>query len=383
MFMDRLNRIAYALLFTAYAAVAQDPLPEQLDPNMAQSVVEDGKRWIDARELGIEGQGWAGDALAAPYDRLPARAEGVVRPPVWSLSRHSAGLNLRFQSDSKTISARWTLRNDNLAMNHMAATGVSGLDLYARDDSGRWRYVGTGRPTEKSNEGELVSAAPEGMQEYWLFLPLYNGVEQLAIGVKENATIEKAAPWDSAKRPIVIYGTSITQGGCASRTGMAYTSILSRRLDWPVINLGFSGNGKMEPEMAELLAELDPVLYFIDSGGNMEPEEIDARCAPLVRTLRAAHPDTPVIMAEFVVLQDMWFEAPRRETYEGKNGAFRRAYGTLLAEGVQHLSYIRGKNLLGDDGLGTVDGVHPTDLGFIRMADAFEPMIRALLPETD
>ena len=170
------------------------------------------------------------------------------------------------------------------ALPHMPATGVSGVDLYAKDKGGRWEFVGNGRPAAATNTASF--AVPPG-EQYLLYLPLYNGVKSVEIGIPKGRKIAAASPRQHRK-PIVIYGTSITQGGCASRPGMAWTSIVGRRLDTPVINLGFSGSGKMEPAMADLLAELDPSVYVLDCIWNMSPEQVSERVVPFVEKLRSA-----------------------------------------------------------------------------------------------
>jgi len=363
----------FLLPATAIAAPETQNL-EVLDPNFA--VVEPGAdtQWFDALKIGLEGQGW--QETAHPYDRLPARAEGVAPPAVWNLSHHSAGMAIRFVSDSPEISARWSVRYEGLAMPHMPATGVSGLDLYAKDGD-RWRWVAQGRPsTQNGNEARLVKGAPEGLHEYMLYLPLYNGTEQLEIGVKPGSTLAKG-PERSDPRPIVFYGTSITHGGCASRPGMAYPAIVGQQLDRATINLGFSGNGKMEPEMGALIAELDASVFVLDCLPNMNPEMVTERVAPVVKTLREAHPDTPIVLVENIIYQSSWFYGGGG--HEAKNEALQKVYAQLLQDGVTGLSYVPCDNLLGDDGLGTVDGTHPTDLGFLRQADVLAPVIAAAL----
>ena len=145
----------------------------------------------------------------------------------------------------------------------------------------------------------LASGLPEGRREYLLYMPLYNGVSSVEIGIPADRTIARPAPRaEDRRKPIVFYGTSITQGGCASRPGMVHTAILGRRLDRPVINLGFSGNGVMEPEIATLLAELDPAVYVLDCLPNMTAAQVEQRVEPFVRTLRKAHPSTPIVLAE-------------------------------------------------------------------------------------
>jgi lysophospholipase L1-like esterase len=332
-------------------------------------------RWHDIRDWGIEGKGWADTERF--FDRLPARAKEKVRPPVWDLSRHSAGMCVRFQSDGMAISARWTLLSANLAMSHMPASGVSGLDLYAQDEEGRWRWLGVGRPESAPNaQAQLVAGLPPGRRAFLLYLPLYNGVESVEVGLPSGATAEPLPP--RTTKPVVFYGTSIVQGGCASRPGMAYTAILGRRLDRAVINLGFSGNGTMDPEIADLMAELDPCAYVLDCLPNLNPADVAQRTEPFVRTLRAARPTAPIVLVEDRSWTNAAFLPSLRDYHAANRAALRRAFDRLLAAGVGQLHCVPGEPLLGDDGEATVDGSHPTDLGFLRMADALEPILRPL-----
>lgn len=343
---------------------------------MAQAAAPaEGPAWHDVREWGIEGKGW--QETESYFDRLPAKAKGVVRPPVWDLSRDSAGMCVFFETDAITISARWALRSSSLAMNHMAATGVSGLDLYARDERGRWRWAGIGRPEKQQTEAKLAEGLVPGRREYCVYLPLYNGVTSVEIGVPAGATFVPTPP--RKEKPILFYGTSIVQGGCASRPGMVHTSILGRRLGRPALNFGFSGNGMMEPEMADLFAELDPCLYVLDCLPNMSTPQVAERTEPFVRRLRQAHPDTPIILVEDRTFTNAAFHAGMLQGHADKRAAYRKAYDRLVAAGDRRLAYVPGERLLGEDGEAAVDGSHPTDLGFVRMADALEPVLRKWL----
>ena len=151
---------------------AASPTIQQLDPNMAVKDSDGAWLWYDAREMCVEGKGW-GDTKAF-YDRLPAKAEGEVRDPVWKLSRHSAGLAIRFTSNASTIAARWNVTDETLAMPHMPATGVSGLDLYVKDGA-QWRWIGAGRPSAITTQAVLAEGIPAGDHEYMVYLPLYMG----------------------------------------------------------------------------------------------------------------------------------------------------------------------------------------------------------------
>jgi hypothetical protein len=335
-------------------------------------------RWHDVRDLGVEGKGWTD--TRAFFDRLPAKAEGVVRKEVWGLSRDSAGLCVRFATDATTISARWSLTSDRLAMPHMPATGVSGLDLYVKTDEG-WHWLAVGQPDRtRGNTAVLVKGLPEGKREYLLYLPLYNGVPTVEIGVPVGRALDRGPERLAGhRRPIVFYGTSITQGGCASRPGMVHTAILGRRLDRPVINLGFSGNGLMEPELASLLAELDPAVYVLDCLPNMTAKLVGERVEPFVKTLRRARPATPIVLAEDRTYTNASIVPAANERNATSRAALKAAYEHLRAEGIGNLHYLPGDSQLGDDGEDTVDGSHPTDLGFFRMADAFGKVLGPLL----
>ena len=351
---------------------------ESLDENLAPVAADGGLAWYDIGAFPLEGKGWSDTAGA--YDRLPARAAGTVRPEVWDLSRRSSGMLARFVTDATTLSARWTLRFEPLAMIHMAAAAVSGLDLYARRD-GRWRWAGVAFAQEvPHNEIRVQAGLAPARREFALYLPLYNGVEQVQIGVPPEAFVAPAPPRPAdAATPVVCYGTSIVMGGCASRVGMAYPAILGRRLDRPTINLGFSGNGRMEIELAALLGELDAAAYVLDCLPNLEEPLVTERAAPFVRRLREAKPDTPIVLVENVRYQDADFVPARRARFEASNAALRAAYERLRADGVPALHYVEGAALLGDDDEATVDGTHCTDLGFVRIADAIEPALRAAL----
>lgn len=334
--------------------------------------------WHNLSSLRVEGKAW--EATKHPYDRLPARAEGVVRPDVWGLSHDSAGLYYRFTTDSDVLRARWILRRaDQIALPHMPSTGVSGLDLYVRD-GGQWHWMGVGIPGSTTlNEATLAEGLTREKREYLLYLPLYNGVDSIELGLLAGATLEPAPDRYAGYKPILYYGTSIVQGGCASRPGMAHAAILGRMLDWPVINLGFSGNGKSEPEMARLLAELDPSVYILDSLPNLSVAEAAERVEPFVRVIRAAHPGTPIVLVENVPYADARYKQARRSKVEDIDALLETLFEKMRAGGDTAVYYVRAGVLLGSDGEATVDGTHPTDLGFLRMAEGIAPVLKAVL----
>jgi hypothetical protein len=342
------------------------------------STEKEGVRWYDIRQLGVEGQGWT-DTMA-PYDRLPSRAKGVVRDAVWNLSRDSAGMCVRFKTAATKIHARWTLTKAKLEMPHMPATGVSGVDLYAKDDKGTWRWVACGKPAAKTTEIVLANGLAAGEREYLVYLPLYNGVEFLEVGVAADQSIADAPDYPAEKsKPIVFYGTSITHGASASRPGTVHTALLGRWLGRPVINLGFSGNGKMEKEVGQFLVELKPAVFVIDCCPNLSGAETAERTKPLVAQLRAAHPTVPILLVEDRRYTDAWINPSKAERNDGNHAALKKAFDELIAAGDKNLYYLTGNQLLGDDNEGAVDSSHPTDLGFYRQAKEFERVLRPIV----
>lgn len=333
--------------------------------------------WRDASELTIEGKGWSD--TPSFFSRLPARAKESVPEGVWGLSLNTAGIVVRFVSDAPWIRARWRLTGATLAMNHMAATGVSGLDLYLRH-KGSWRWLGVGRPEAQENLFPLVSGLSAENREFALYLPLYNGVTKLELGIPPGSSI-KPATSRAAVKPVVFYGTSITHGGCASRPGMAYPAIIGRRLDTPTINLGFSGNGRCEHEVADLIAELDASVYVIDPLPNMTEDMIEDRIGYLLEVLRSKHPHTPVILVESIDYQYSYAGAGGAGREAKSNRKLRKVYSQSAPAWNGRLFYVKGDQLLGSDGEGTVDGVHPTDLGFMRMADVLTPVVERAISQ--
>jgi len=331
--------------------------------------------WHDVQEWGVEGKGW-NDTIRF-FDRFPSRAEGVVPPAVWNLSRHSAGMLVRFKTDAEQIWTDHAVLSKNLALTNLSAIATSGLDLYAKDAAGNWKWLSVTRPRSQTTRGAIISGLSAGEREYQLYLPLYNGTESLKIGVPAGRTFTPVAP--RTEKPIVFYGTSITHGASASRAGMPHPAILGRRLNRPVINLGFSGSGRMEKEVGMFLCELDPAVYVIDCLPNMMGPQVEERAAPLVRQLRAARPETPIVLVEDRTYANAEFLPATQARQTASRAALKAAYDTLKKAGVTRLWYLEGESLLGEDREDTADGSHPNDLGFWRQANAFEPVLKEAL----
>ena len=332
--------------------------------------------WHDVTQWGVEGRILPDQERKRWFDRLPASAEGKVTSAVWNLSRDSAGMMVRFKTDATAIHVHYKVAKTTLGQPHMPATGVSGVDLYARDKDGKWKWVQVTKPATQEVKAEITKGLAPGEREYAAYLPLYNGTEFLNIGVAKGSKFEGLAP---RQKPVVFYGTSITHGACASRPGMVHTGILGRKLDMPVVNLGFSGNGRMDKAVGDYLVQVDAAAYVIDCLPNMGPADVAAKCVPLVKQLRAAKPETPIILVEDRRNTNDWIIPARQKHHTDNHAALKAAYETLLKEGVKGLSYIPGDHLYGDDTEGATDASHASDLGFMRQADIFEPVLRKAL----
>lgn len=371
-------------LFLSCASLALAAQPKaksadisKLDPAMGvnQAAAAD-LDWHDVQAWGVEGREWTGMERLRWFDRFPAEAQKSVTSAVWNLSRDSAGMMVRFKTDATAIHVHYKLAKDRLGMPHMPATGVSGIDLYARNAAGQWRWVQVTKPDKQEVRAEIIKDLAPGFREYAAYLPLYNGVEFLKIGVARGAKFEGLAP---RAKPIVFYGTSITHGACASRPGMVHTAILGRRFDRPVVNLGFSGNGRMDPAVGDLLIKVDAAVYVIDCLPNMNAAAVRERCVPLVKQIRAAKPDTPIVLVEDRRNTNDWILPSRAKHHDDNHAALREAYAALQKEGVKRLHYIPGDALYGTDTEGATDASHASDLGFMRQADVMEPVLRAAL----
>lgn len=335
---------------------------------------------LNEKEPVIQNQGWP-DEIGKEYQRLPRRAEGVVREPVWDLSTNAAGLAIHFYTNAQEIEIRYGVTG-SLAMHHMPATGKSGVDLYAIDSDGRWR-IASGNyhfgDTVRYKFSHLSQSKyhDQGF-EYRLYLPLYNTLKWLEIGVPDSASLSFIPRLK--EKPIVVYGTSIAQGGCASRPGMGWTNILSRKLDLPVINLAFSGNGPLEKEMVDLINELDAAMVIYDclpNMGGLSTEEVIKRTEYGIRAIRDQS-DIPILVVDHIGYRNDQINNAMKETTDRLNVASRVAYDSMKAMGVEKVYYLTKEEIdFPEDGC--VDNIHPNDLGMQAYADAYEKTIREIL----
>ncbi|MBD5214036.1 MAG: hydrolase [Bacteroidales bacterium] len=339
-------------------------------------------KWHSADSLPLLGKAVDDASTSSRFQRLPDSLEHKVKRPVlFGLGRHSAGMAIRFTSDSPEIHARWKSRFKSI-MDHMTPTGTRGLDLYVMLPDSSWTFAQTARPDLASHTTEtcVISNMPAGQHEYLLYLSLYDAVDSLYIGVpREYSLTAPAINHPRAEAPIVYYGTSLVHGGCVNRPGMAHTNILRRRLDRDVINLGFGGNGQLDLEIADVIAAVkDPSLVILDFVPNCSSAQIDTLMIPFVDKIRAAHPSVPILFVECLPHPRCRFDNVMKAAVERHNAMMRRRYDDLT-ERYDHLYYMPTADIFGDDNEHTVDALHLTDMGALRFADAMEPVIREIL----
>lgn len=330
-------------------------------------------KFYDATQFPVIGK--ICDTTAIRYGRLPAYLQNICRDQLWRLGQNSSGVAIRFRSNSTQITAKWKVIENNY-MNHMSVTGIKGLDLYAWTGS-KWQFVNSARPDGLENKTVIISNMDSLEREYMLYLPLYDGVSSLSIGVDSTAYARPPRlKYPITKKPIVVYGTSITQGGCATRPGMSYTAIIERNLNHEIINLGFSGNGRLDYEIAELMSKrTDAGLFILDFIPNVTLEQVKEKTATFVKKLRAPNSPIPILFVESIIFPHSTFDKYTDKVVADKNKALKEEFEKLKRGGYKNIYYLSSDNLIGTDGEGTVDGVHPTDIGFIRLADSLQKKI--------
>ena len=341
----------------------------------AHATTEDDVRWFDGKDLPLEGCAFTD--VARYFDRYPAAlSTDMTMDGGRVLQRDTASEQFRFRTDSSQLRIKWKTYDNELSLFQMPMTSCSGIDVYRFDEtSGKWVYKTSGTVTAW-RETELVTDWTPG-EACLINLPLYNGIEHIKIGLDADAGIEALGTRASGvNKPVVIYGTSITQGNAPSRPGLAFVNRVGRDLDIPVVNLGFSGSGVMEPQVVEHLAGIDASCYVIDSIWNLRSvENIRDKYKPFVRELRKLRPDVPIVLAGMAYA---WGGTP--DPYEQEVIDF---YNELVSEGWKGIYFLPKTEMYPSNYYdSTVDGTHPTDEGMETMAMAYGAAIQRALTTT-
>jgi len=360
---------------------------DQIDKNLAVSttITEPDLVWLNAREAPFAHHGVMYDEDSRQFLRLPGRVAKMVSEGVDVLNRHTSGGRLRFRTDSSYIAIRAVMAENYAMMAHMPLTGSSGFDLYRTVD-GRETYTASFIPVKESSCGYSSGVKTYGgMTDYTINFPLYDQVMELYIALKKDAVLEAPAPYRHEK-PVVYYGNSITQGGCASRPGNSYPAMLSRRLSADFINLGFSGSGRGEPEMAQYVAGLNMSVLVMDYDSNAPtPEHLHATHYPFYKTARDAQPNLPIVMiSHAAAFHPVYYDLKASAAWGGfdeRRAVIHETYSRAKSEGDQNVYFIDGRKIYpgAEYDNCTVDGTHPNDLGFKRWADCLEPVLSSLL----
>lgn len=357
---------------------------EKLDKNMrADDEMEEQLTWHDPGSSPFRLSGFAWFTQEKLYRRLPVQPGVPITEAVDRLANCTAGGQIDFQTNATTLAIQVTLRG-KANMRHMPATGQCGFDCYiGGPNEQRFYSVTKYNHTLKQYTATLLNRKKNEPLSITLNFPLYQGVESVFIGTNQGAEVRPPIAYDCSKK-VIFYGTSITQGGCASRPGMAYSNILSRRFNMEFINLGFSGNGRGEANMARIIAEIeDPACLVLDYEGNCTDVELYKETLPrFIQIYREAHRKVPIlVVSRMAYPTELLPEFDQRNSDRLVRLAFQKNLVDQLREaGDQHLHFLDGTHLLGDHGWeGTVDGSHPNDLGFMNMADNLTPVLREIL----
>jgi lysophospholipase L1-like esterase len=360
----KMRPCVFALLFAA-----------QLSPLFAEEVA---LHWVQLPnpQMEVDGLPWYGENGSELF-RLLIKLKDTYRPAVWDLAKSPSGGRIRFRTNSTTLAIRLDYPEPP-AMTNMHAFGQTGVDLYADGVYRGTAIADRDTKSGKTQEHTYFKGQPRVDREITLYLPLYMPVKVLGIGLDPDARVQAARPF-ALKAPVVFYGTSITQGGCASRSGMSYQAILGRMLNADFVNLGFSGNGLGEPELARAVASIDASCFVMDfAQNNPTVESLAQAYAPFLETIRGRHPETPIlVITPIYSSRESWAPDAR---LEGMRELIRQVAARRIAAGDLHVEIVEGTDLLGPSGGdGLVDGTHPNDLGFQWMANGLAARIAKVL----
>ncbi|MBR4849318.1 MAG: SGNH/GDSL hydrolase family protein [Alistipes sp.] len=330
------------------------------------------KRWVDALDLGIHGRTQVSEK--SPYHRFDPSLYNFTHKTIIDFSKMSSGLYLSFKTDASDIWASWENVPRQVGDNRTGTMQLS-VELYVKVD-GKWTFASVARISTKAKANKrtkpLIKNLPEGEKECLLYLPMWCEVTSLEVGVNEGATIVGTpSPF---RHKVIVHGSSITHGASAARAGLTYTAQLSRNLGINFVNFGFSGLCKMQPEFLETLKACEADAFLFDAFSNPSSKQISERLEGWVEELVKAHPGKPLIFLQTPIHNtlDTKMYATRMERIE-----LVRAIMGRLTKKYKDVYFLEVKNVTGEEG--TIDAVHPNDLGFYRFVNAYQPKIAKIL----
>lgn len=337
-------------------------------------------RWLRPYEderIVINGLPWY-DQNDHRFIRLPLTEEQNITKSAWAESLCPSSARLRFKTSSTSLRLRIDHQHDYHRHN-LSDISVAGIDLYIGppDQMSFWM---TTRPKDGTRVYEHLyfEQLSSEIREFTLYLPSYAKLAELQIGIDSGAQILPPTPYEIQK-PLVFYGTSVTQNASASRGSNGFVPILGRRLNADVVNLGFSGSGKGEPIMAQLMTQIDASVYVVDSVANMDIQLMNERYEKFVRLLRNRKPDIPVVLMTKIHSAGE-IQSDEAAAYDLQNQPVFETYHKLLAEGDKNIFlFDAGKIIKPGGDHPTIDGVHLTDRGFYMIADVLTPQLASIL----
>lgn len=329
----------------------------------------DGLVWSDAAALPMESKVCA--ETATRYGRIPSDLIDKVPRGIREMSAHSTGHYFLFRTDSDKLGVRWRCRQVSWSDPYIPPQGMYGVDIYAKT-GGQWRFVKNGRLGKDAWQETRVDLPGSGLREVMVYLPIRAEVLDVRLGVAGGKALAPCGHASGHVKPVVHYGTSLVHGGCASRPGLMFTSVAARQADVPYVNLGFSGQARLDLVMADVMARADAALYIVDPVWNCDEKLVEERTEPFVRRLHELRPDVPILLCEGPEAAGVRIRA---------NEALKRACEKLKADPALagKIHYLPCTGMLPDDGEATHDYIHPNDYGCVQMGRVFAKAIAAIL----
>ncbi len=288
---------------------------------------------------------------------------------------YTTGLAIGFRTNSRNIHARWTTTDKATGVN-TTLINQSGMDLYIRRGE-EWIFAGIGTPTFKdTHQSPVVEDMDDSMKECILYLPLFNKLTALELGIDEDAYIE-ALP-NPFRHKIVVVGSSITHGASASRPGLAYPAMLNRAFGFEFTNLGACGLCRLDDFYAQIVCDSEADAFLFDAFSNPSAQQIEERLLKFVARIREKHPETPLIFLQTEVRETTNFDLYKRSWEGKKRQAAIEGMKQVQAAGYKNIYFINPGLILGDDHEGTTDGVHPNDAGFERIVKSLQPKLKKI-----
>ena len=330
-------------------------------------------QYVDASTLTIINKAQENEPVLQRLD--PNKYE--MRKGVSNAMKHSTGIAILFTTDSRAIHAKWSTLSKSLGAN-MTPVFHSGLDLYLREN-GKWIFAGIARPKTNGttkHENTLVRRMAEGKKECMIYLPMFNGVTSLEIGVDEGATIEPmASPF---KYRVFFVGSSLTHGASACRPGASYVARIGRMLNAETPNIGVSGQCKLDSFYADIVCDSKADAFVFDTFSNSTAKLIDERLYNFVKRITAAHPNTPMIFLQTVKRDQGHFDLGARKRNDDQRAAAEKWMKQICKE-FKNVYFLNPGFEIGNDGEGTIDGTHLNDLGVQRTIENVVPKMKKIL----